>query len=154
MDIGSSEEFPIGNLSNFTPHAFELDGILCASMEGFLQSLKFDDEEKQVAVCSLWGVRAKRKGTKRNKYWKVSQQLNWNGTVYERQGKPYQELLDRAFRALAGNNEFQQALLATGNEPLTHDIGRNDETETVLTIDEFCGRLLKIRTCLQAALLH
>lgn len=145
MDIGSSEDFPIGNLSNFTPHAFVMDGVACASMEGFLQSLKFEDLEKQVAICSLYGVRAKRKGSKRNKYWKVSQQLHWQGEIFERGGEAYQLLLDRAFDALSTNLEFQQALLATGTAFLTHDIGKHERTETVLTIDEFCGRLMAIR---------
>ena len=30
-------------LSNLTPHAFEFEGVQCASMEGFLQALKYTD---------------------------------------------------------------------------------------------------------------
>ena len=41
MDIGSGNGYPSSALSNFAPHEFELDGVKCASMEGFLQSLKF-----------------------------------------------------------------------------------------------------------------
>ena len=46
MDIGSGTGYPSANLSNFSPHMFIVDGIKCNSMEGFLQSLKFQDPEK------------------------------------------------------------------------------------------------------------
>ena len=38
MDIGSGSGYPSSTLSNFAPHAFTIDGVECASMEGFLQS--------------------------------------------------------------------------------------------------------------------
>lgn len=41
MDIGSGTGYPSAALSNFAPHSFVIDGVECASMEGFLQSLKF-----------------------------------------------------------------------------------------------------------------
>ena len=47
MDIGSGTGYPSANLSNFHPHAFTIDGITCASMEGFLQSLKFENPDMQ-----------------------------------------------------------------------------------------------------------
>lgn len=45
MDIGSGTGYPSANLSNFHPHAFTIDGIACASMKGFLQSLKFENPD-------------------------------------------------------------------------------------------------------------
>jgi predicted NAD-dependent protein-ADP-ribosyltransferase YbiA (DUF1768 family) len=42
MDIGSGNGYPGASLSNFAPHPFTIDGVECASMEGFLQSLKFE----------------------------------------------------------------------------------------------------------------
>ena len=62
MDIGSKNGYPSGALSNFAPHPFEIDGIKCNSMEGFLQSLKFSNPEMQEYVCTLVGMAAKRKG--------------------------------------------------------------------------------------------
>ncbi len=53
MDIGSGTGYPSASLSNFAPHAFVIDGVECASMEGFLQSLKFQDPEMQKHVCTL-----------------------------------------------------------------------------------------------------
>lgn len=62
MDIGLQNGYPAGALSNFAPHPFEIDGIKCNSMEGFLQSLKFSNPEMQEHVCTLVGMAAKRKG--------------------------------------------------------------------------------------------
>jgi len=42
MNIGSGNGYPSSALSNFAAHPFVIDGVHCASMEGFLQSLKFD----------------------------------------------------------------------------------------------------------------
>lgn len=65
MDIGSGTGYPSAALSNFAPHAFTIDGIECASMEGFLQSLKFENPEIQRQVCTLVGKAAKFKGKKK-----------------------------------------------------------------------------------------
>lgn len=45
MDIGSGSGYPSSSLSNFAPHPFVIDGIECNSMEGFLQSLKFENQD-------------------------------------------------------------------------------------------------------------
>lgn len=147
MDIGSKHGYPSSSLSNFAPHAFVLDGVQCASMEGFLQSLKFSNPDMQVEVCKLVGITAKRRGA--NKNWWTSQTLHWKGKPYKRDSKDYQDLLDRAYHALSQNASFQKALLATGNSSLTHSIGRNKINETVLTVQEFTSRLYKLREELQ-----
>lgn len=145
MDIGSKRSYPSSALSNFSPHPFIFDGVECSSMEGLLQSFKFDKEHIQIEVCKLVGFKAKRRGGKRNKAWKRIQTLWWKGKPYVRKGKEYQELLDRAFNALAENASFQRALLATQNSILTHEIGKSKKPDTVLTKAEFCSRLMKIR---------
>ena len=143
MDIGSGSGFPSATLSNFAPHPFVIDGVECNSMEGFLQSLKFSNPEMQKEVCKLVGKAAKFKG-KKKKWWRT-QTLYWLGTEIPRDSEEYQKLLDRAFSALAQNSGFRAALLATGNSVLTHSIGKTKITETVLTRQEFCSRLTKIR---------
>lgn len=147
MDIGSGTGYPSAALSNFTPHPFIIDGVQCNSMEGFLQSLKFKDQEMQKQVCLLTGKAAKFKG-KKKKWWR-EQKLYWQGVEYERAGEAYQLLLDRAFQALAQNESFVRALLATGDAALTHNIGKTKETETVLTRREFCSRLTFLREALR-----
>ena len=145
MDIGAKKGYPSANLSNFHPHPFWFDGILCNSMEGLLQSFKFENADVQRTVCQLVGLKAKYRGKKRNKAWKRVQTLWWKGVPYKRDSDEYQDLLDRAFDALAKNTKFQKALLATGNAVLTHKIGSHDISHTVLTKREFCARLTKIR---------
>lgn len=149
MDIGSGIGYPSANLSNFHPHAFTIDGINCASMEGFLQSLKFENPNMQAQICTLVGKQAKFKG-KKKKWWRT-QTLYWRGKPIKRDSEEYQKLLDRAFDALSENTSFQKALLATNNATLTHSIGKNKISETVLTRQEFCQRLTKIREKLRNA---
>lgn len=143
MDIGSRNGFPAGNLSNFSNHEFVIDGIRCASMEGFLQSLKFSGIETQIYVCGLVGYRAKKAG--KNQPWWETQKLWWKGKEINRHSKEYQDLLDMAYDELSKNKLFRKALIATGNEVLTHSIGRNDPRQTILTEKEFCSRLMTIR---------
>mgnify|MGYP003291310734 CR=1 FL=1 len=143
MDIGSGTGFPSATLSNFSPHPFVFDGVECNSMEGLLQSFKFSNPDIQKEVCKLVGKQAKFKG-KKKKWWK-DQTLYWQGQVFTRNSKEYQILLDRAFDALSTNNTFKKALLATGNATLTHSVGKNKQEETVLTKQEFCSRLMRLR---------
>lgn len=143
MDIGSGKEYPSNSLSNFAPHPFIFDGVECNSMEGLLQSFKFSNSDMQKEVCKLVGKAAKFKG--KNKKWFLTQKLYWKGVEYDRKSDEYQELLDRAYDALAENTSFQKALLASGKSVLTHNIGKSKQNETVLTRREFISRLNKIR---------
>lgn len=143
MNIKSGERYPACALSNFAPHRFVVDGVECYSMEGFLQSLKFKNPEMQKEVCKMVGAKAKQFGA--NKRWYEKQILYWKGTPISRHSKYYQDLLDKAYEALAENTKFKRALLATGNAKLTHNIGKANANETILTKKEFISRLVKIR---------
>lgn len=147
MDIKSKNNYPSSALSNFSPHPFTIDGVQCNSMEGFLQSLKFKNPDMQKEVCKLVGGAAKKKGAPKN--WKEKGILYWKGEEINRFGKEYQNLLDRAYAALAKNEKFKKALLATGDAVLTHSIGKRKEKDTILTTSEFCGRLMKLRRILK-----
>ena len=145
MDIKSGSSYPAGALSNFSPHPFTLDGVEIASMEGFLQSLKFKDADMQEHICTLVGAKAKRSGAKKN--WQREQTLWWRGTPIKRDSDDYQELLDRVYEAMfTQNKKARAALLASRDANLTHSIGRSKISETVLTKTEFCRRLMKIRS--------
>lgn len=143
MDIGSKCGYPASALSNFAPHPFEIDGVVCNSMEGFLQSLKFESIDMQKYVCTLIGYAAKKKGSKKN--WKTKQELHWNGKTYKRDSDEYQNLLNRAYNELYKNSGFRKALESTKGSTLTHSIGKNKQSDTVLTTSEFCGRLTHLR---------
>ena len=144
MDVGSNNSYPAGALSNFSGHRFQIDGIDCYSMEGFLQGLKFKNPDMQKEVCKLIGFGAKRKGRKKN--WQEKQTLYWKGEAIHRDSDRYQELLDKAYTCMYRDSEkFRNALVATMGAKLGHSIGRRKRNETVLTINEFCSRLMKLR---------
>ena len=146
MDISSGAGYPASSLSNFAPHEFIIDGIKCASMEGFLQALKFQNPDMQRYVCTLVGKAAKFKG--KNKKWQKTGNLYWQGETIKKDSERYQKLLDDAYNSLSKNKSFKKALLATGNATLKHSMGKTKISETVLTKQEFVSRLTKIRTTL------
>lgn len=105
---------------------------------------KFQSVEMQEHVCTLVGKAAKFKGKHKN--WYVTQTLYWQGRPIKRESKDYQDLLDRAYQAMHTQSEsFRKALKASGDGKLTHSMGKRNTSETVLTISEFCGRLMKLR---------
>ena len=68
------------------------------------------------------------------------------GKPYDRLSDEYQSLLDRAYQALFDQSErFRTALAATGAARLTHTIGKSDPCETILTAEELCTRLERLR---------
>ena len=149
MDNHSGGAYPASKLTNFAPNAFIFRGITVAGMEGLLQAFKFDKLHMQLYVCTLFGMAAKKKGSKRN--WRRDQTLYWQGEELDRQGPEYQQLLDEAYMAMFTQHEgARRALLATGNATLTHSLGKKKESETVLTEREFCSRLMRCRSHFQA----
>jgi predicted NAD-dependent protein-ADP-ribosyltransferase YbiA (DUF1768 family) len=151
MDIRFSGSYPFSAFSNFAPHRFWLDGEECGSMEGLLQSLKFEELHLQAEMCQMVGKAAKRRGGARNVTWKEQQVLWWKGKSMKRDGPEYQEFLDRAFESMTEQSEsFRKALVASQDAMLTHSIGKTVEAETVLTEGEFCSRLMRIRARLQS----
>lgn len=144
MDIYSKGKYPANKLSNFSPNHFTFDGVECFSIEGVLQAFKFKNPEVQKEVCKLVGLAAKSRGSR--KRWQERQELYWLGVVYERDSKEYQKLLTRLYDACFDQCEgFRKALKATGNATLTHSIGRNKSSETVLTATEFIRQLNRLR---------
>ena len=59
LDIRSNGLYPSNVLSNLCSNAFSFDGMVCGSMEGFLQSLKRKELDKQRQICSMKGGNAK-----------------------------------------------------------------------------------------------
>ena len=55
IDIWSKSEYLADVLSNLCSNGFRFDGMVCGSMEGFLQSLKQKDKDKQRQICSMKG---------------------------------------------------------------------------------------------------
>jgi len=143
LDIRSNGMYPSGVLSNLCSNAFRIDGVLCNSMEGFLQSLKHQDPNKQRQVCQLKGGNARKRSVTS---WQTDQIVWWRGQAIDRQGDDYQRLLYRAYQALFDQNErFKAALMATRGITLTHTTGETDPYKTILTASELCQILTEIR---------
>lgn len=146
MEVGGNNRtYPGRNLSNFFPHPFIFRGFEVASMEGFLQGLKFKSPEMQAEVFKLVGLAAKRRGAPKN--WQQTQTLWFQGHPIPRRSETYQSLLDEAYDAMYEQNAaFRKAIADIPRDAvLTHPIGRTNESETILTIREFIGRLNKLR---------
>lgn len=132
-------------LSNFAARPFTFDDVYCGSMEGFLQSLKFPNQERQRFVARNVGYAAFKLGQGGND-WKKDQLLNWGGVAYPRNSAVYQALLDRAYDA-----QFDQSpalaplLLQTVGRALRHTRGKHDSRDTVLTESEFVRQLERLR---------
>jgi hypothetical protein len=143
LDIRSNGMYPSGVLSNLCSNAFRLDGVLCNSMEGFLQSLKHQDPNKQRQICQLKGGNARKRSVNS---WQTDQIVWWREQAIDRQGNDYQRLLHRAYQALFDPNErFRAALMATRGITLTHTSGETDPFKTILTASELCSILTEIR---------
>ena len=144
IDIYSKGEYPSNVLSNFSPNSFVFDGVKCASMEGFLQSLKFRNSKKQVEICALTGVTAKNAG-QRKFWWRLTGNLYWKGRKYKRVSEEFYNLRLEAYKALAKNETFRQALMDSKDAVLKHSIGKHDKRKTILTVEEFIGYLDYLR---------
>lgn len=132
-------------LSNMAHHPFEIDGVQCGSMEGFVQSLKFKEPERQLEVASKVGIKARELGVKRN--WKVQQTLYWKGTPFSRHSEGYQILLDNAYDAMyIQSKEFREALTKSKGRVLLHLVGNTDPFKTIMTQEEFLCRLNRLRS--------
>lgn len=144
IEIYSKGEYPADVLSNFYPNEFVFDGVACASMEGFLQSLKYRNAEKQRQICRLTGKDAKAAGNKKF-LWKLTGNLYWQGKRYKRKSAPFDALRLAAYRALLQNETFRIALLGTRGKRLRHSIGKHKKRSTILTEEEFIGYLNALR---------
>ena len=143
IDIWSKSDYPADVLSNLCSNGFRFDGMVCGSMEGFLQSLKFQDISKQREICALSGKEAKDSSTT---VWQSTQTIYWQEHVIHRQSQTFKTLIKRAYKAFyTQNKSFREALLSTRGKRLYHIGGVTDSYKTILTEVEFCSILTELR---------
>lgn len=143
LDIRSNGLYPSNVLSNLCSNGFRFDGVVCGSMEGFLQSLKHKEKDKQLQLCSMKGGNARKRGVTS---WQTDQIVWWNGVAIDRQSLEYQKLLRRAYQAMFDQSErFRAALMSTRGITLIHTSGEKDSYKTILTEQEFCAILTEMR---------
>ena len=143
LDIRSNGLYPSNVLSNLCSNGFRFDGLICGSMEGFLQSLKQQDMEKQRQICSMKGGNARKH---RVTSWQTDQIVWWKGQAINRQSSEYQMLIRRAYKAMFEQNErFRVALMTTRGVTLVHTTGEDNPFKTILTPAELCRILMEMR---------
>ena len=143
LDIRSNGLYPSNVLSNMCSNGFRLDGMVCGSMEGFLQSLKRKELDKQRQICSMRGGNARKMSVTS---WQTDQIVWWKGQAIDRQSEEYQRLIRRAYQSMFEQSErFRAALMQTRGITLVHTSGEPSSYKTILTPSEFCGILTDLR---------
>ena len=143
LDIRSNGLYPSNVLSNLCSNGFRFDGMICGSMEGFLQSLKRKELDKQRQICSMKGGNARKMSVTS---WQTDQIVWWKGQALDRQSGGYQQLIRRAYQAMFDQNErFRTALMQTRGMTLAHSCGEKNPYKTILTPAELCGILTQLR---------
>jgi predicted esterase len=143
LDIRSNGKYPSNVLSNLCSNGFRFDGMVCGSMEGFLQSLKHQDRDKQRQICSMKGGNARKRSVTS---WQTDQIIWWKGQAYDRQSEEYQALIRRAYQTMFDQSErFRAALMQTRGITLVHSSGETNPYKTILTAQEFCTILTELR---------
>lgn len=143
IDIWSKSAYPADVLSNLHSNGFRFEGRVCGSMEGFLQSLKHKDLDKQRQICSMKGRNAKHQSARE---WQTDQIVWWKGRGIDRQSEDFYKLVRSAYQAMFEQNKsFRSALMATRGMTLYHTRGEHNPCKTILTEKEFCEILTSIR---------
>lgn len=130
-------------LSNLCSNGFRFDGMVCGSMEGFLQSLKQKDKDKQRQICSMKGRNAKKMTSTG---WQTDQIIWWKGNPIDRQSQDFYNFISAAYLSMFQQNErFRTALMSTRGMVLYHSHGERNPFKTILTEREFCQILTELR---------
>ena len=147
INIISTSSGPEAILSNFAHTPFSLDGVACASVEGFIQGLKEQGPEKQGRICQKHGFEAKRAGTrKRNRKVRESGTVWWQEQAVAFKSEEYYALIERAVRAkFELHADARKALRETAGAELTHETGKPEAPGTSFPKERFLGMLRKIR---------
>lgn len=144
INVDSRSDDPrVRRLSNFSPDPFVLDGEKLASVEGFIQGIKFPvgHPDRELAFRSF-GKDAKRIGSMATRdfaYWQ-DKRITYGSAEHH-------ELIERAIRAKFEQNPgAMKALLATDGVTVIHDLGEPESPGTSFPAKVFCEILMRIRS--------
>jgi predicted NAD-dependent protein-ADP-ribosyltransferase YbiA (DUF1768 family) len=109
-------------IGNFAATPFVLDGRTYASVESFWQSLKFEDKFERRTIAEAEGPRARGLGDAKG----YGESVVYEGRTIAVGTRDHWDLMRRACTAKFEQNEnARDALLATGERPLTHRMRRD-----------------------------
>ncbi|MBE5739005.1 MAG: hypothetical protein E7354_04695 [Clostridiales bacterium] len=133
-------------LSNLYPIRFRFRGKWVNSIEGVLQGIKHKDKKTQNLIFKYSGLDAYHtRGSNTLDFWGETQTLYWQGKPMKRDSEEYQTFLDELYLSAIKNPLYKKCLLSTEDKYLLHHIGRENQSETVLTRFEFEQRLNSLR---------
>ncbi|KOF55019.1 MULTISPECIES: hypothetical protein [unclassified Achromobacter] len=129
-------------LSNFGLSPFIFNGMLFASVEGFIQGIKFpENDPRRLQAFNLSGWEAKHLGEQADRGGAY-----WNGQCLPYGSMQHHRLIEAAIRArIRQSAGLQRALLSTSGLVLIHDTGRKEAATTSLPAGVFCRILTGIR---------
>lgn len=135
-------------LSNFSKDRFVIDGMEMASVEGFVQGIKFPElpkeDTRREITFRLSGFEAKRVGNEAVEF--GYEFVWWRGKAIKYGSTSHYELNERAIRAkFEQNPEAMDALLSTKGKKITHELGGVESRTTCLPKAVFCDILTRIR---------
>jgi len=133
-------------LANYPLFPFTLDGVVLASVEGFIQGIKFPEAHPSRALAFLaHAAAAKQYGARAERI-----SVWWKDQVLPYGSDAHHALIARAIRAkFFHNHGAQLALRATEGIVLKHDVGPEAPT-TSLPATVFCRILTELRAELLA----
>lgn len=112
LDISYWDEQTRG-LSTMEFYPFEIDGVICRSLEGFLQSLRIINFENQKAACACSGLMTgylERLAETRDDI----KEVHWNNKKIQRESEEYLNLISRVYDLIFEQNQkFRSELLKT-----------------------------------------
>jgi len=129
-------------LSNFGLSPFVFHGMLFASVEGFIQGIKFpegDLRRQQAFHLSGWDAK------------KMGDQADRSGAYWAGERLPYgsarhHELITQAIQArIRQSPGLSEALLSTAVAVLVHETGQPESPTTSLPATVFCRALTELR---------
>lgn len=137
-----SADWRASRLSNFSANSFVIDGEEMASVEGFVQGIKFPEE----CLIRLRSFRSTGKEAKLHGVSAKNEFVWWKGQTIPYGSSEHNQLIERAIRAKFSQNEdAMRALASTGNLTLTHELGSLESPATSLPAVVFCDILTRIR---------
>ena len=120
--IYTSNDKQIKLISNFAFTPFLLNGIEYASVEAFWQGLKFPQVEERERIAKLYGSRAKFAGSgapDRKTFKYIGQRIRFGSSEH------WALMKKACIEKFTQNLNAKEALLNTGNRPLSHKVKRD-----------------------------
>ncbi len=139
---GSPDSYRERMLSNFSPHSFLLAGSYFANVEAFVQCIKHPEgSDARQYISQMPASKAKRCSMA-----VPPDVIEWMGREITYRSREHYQLQATAIFAKFDQNEIAlEALLATGQLPLTHDLGRPEKPTTCLPAAVFTQILVETR---------